>query len=70
MSVAIEQYFPKKQHIIEDIGFGEFEEKYINPSGRTLASTPVERLIYAEKLCVLYILSKLFLLKERRTFYE
>jgi len=34
----------------EDIGFEELAEKYVKPTGRTLAFTPVERMIYAEKL--------------------
>ncbi len=36
--------------IIEDISFRELDERYIRPAGRNLASTPIERLIYAEKL--------------------
>lgn len=35
---------------IEDIGYDELFEHYIHPTGRTLASTPVERIVYAEKL--------------------
>jgi len=36
--------------VIEDVGYDELAEKYIKPSGRLLASTPIERVIYAEKL--------------------
>ena len=36
--------------INEDIDFSELHKRYVVPTGRILASTPVERLIYAEKL--------------------
>jgi methyltransferase (TIGR00027 family) len=36
--------------VIEDAGYDELSEKYIKPTGRTLASTPIERMVYAEKL--------------------
>lgn len=36
--------------IIENIDLKELNNKYISPFGRTLFSSPVERLIYAEKL--------------------
>ncbi|MFL0197723.1 SAM-dependent methyltransferase [Clostridium sp. WILCCON 0269] len=36
--------------IIEDIGYDEMAEKYVKPTGRILISTPVERMVYAEKL--------------------
>jgi methyltransferase (TIGR00027 family) len=36
--------------IIEDLGYDELAEKYIMPTGRQLASTPVERVVYAEKV--------------------
>ncbi len=36
--------------IIEDVGYDEMIENYIQPTGRVLASTPIERMIYAEKL--------------------
>ncbi|MFC7394063.1 SAM-dependent methyltransferase [Scopulibacillus cellulosilyticus] len=36
--------------VIEDIGFDEIAEKYVKPTGRMLASTPIERVVYAEKL--------------------
>lgn len=35
---------------IEDIGYGELAERYVKPTGRTLSSTPIERIVYAEKL--------------------
>lgn len=35
---------------IEDVGYDEIAEKYIKPTGRILASTPIERMVYAEKL--------------------
>jgi len=36
--------------LIEDVGYDEMAEKYIGPTGRTLTSTPVERMVYAEKI--------------------
>jgi methyltransferase (TIGR00027 family) len=36
--------------IIEHIGYEELAERYVRPTGRELASTPVERIIYAEKV--------------------
>ncbi len=36
--------------IIEDVGYGELATKYIAPTGRLLVSTPVERLVYADKV--------------------
>jgi methyltransferase (TIGR00027 family) len=36
--------------IIEDIGYDGLADKYIVPTGRRLASTPVERMVYAEKV--------------------
>ena len=36
--------------IINDIGYDELAEKYIIATGRRLASTPVERVVYAEKV--------------------
>ena len=35
--------------VIEDIGYKEMAEKYVKPTGRILASTPIERMVYAEK---------------------
>lgn len=36
--------------IIEDISYEEIAKKYVKPTGRKLASTQVERMIYVEKL--------------------
>jgi methyltransferase (TIGR00027 family) len=36
--------------IVEHIGYEELAERYVRPTGRELASTPVERIIYAEKV--------------------
>ena len=36
--------------VIEDIGYGDMAERYVKPAGRTLASTPVERMVYAKKV--------------------
>ena len=36
--------------IIEDVGYDELATKYIVPTGRHLASTPVERMVYAERV--------------------
>ena len=36
--------------VIEDVGYDELAENYVEPTGRKLASTPIERLVYAEKL--------------------
>ncbi len=36
--------------IVEHLGYEELAERYIKPTGRELASTPVERIIYAEKV--------------------
>jgi methyltransferase (TIGR00027 family) len=35
--------------IIEDVGYGELTDRYLGPTGRRLASTPVERMVYAER---------------------
>ncbi len=35
--------------IIEDRGYDELAGEYLKPSGRKLASTPLERIVYAEK---------------------
>jgi methyltransferase (TIGR00027 family) len=37
-------------NLIEDIDFKELHDRYIRPTGRRLDWTPVERLIYAEKI--------------------
>jgi methyltransferase (TIGR00027 family) len=36
--------------IVEDVGYDELAGRYIDPSGRNLNSTPVERIVYAEKI--------------------
>jgi methyltransferase (TIGR00027 family) len=36
--------------LIEDIGYDELTPKYIKPTGRSLTSTPIERIVFAEKL--------------------
>jgi methyltransferase (TIGR00027 family) len=36
--------------VIEDLGYEELAERYVKPTGRDLASTPMERMVYAEKL--------------------
>jgi O-methyltransferase involved in polyketide biosynthesis len=36
--------------LVEDVGYDELAEKYVRPTGRVLASTPVERVACAEKL--------------------
>lgn len=52
MEVGAWPDFMKKYgwQIIEDIGYDDLSKKYIEPTGRVLATTPVERIIYAEKL--------------------
>ncbi len=36
--------------IIEDRGYDDLADEYFKPSGRKLGSTPVERIVYAEKI--------------------
>lgn len=36
--------------VIEDIGYEDLDERFVKPSGRVLASTPIERMVFAEKL--------------------
>lgn len=36
--------------IIEHVGYEELAEQYVRPTGRELASTPIERIVYAEKV--------------------
>ena len=36
--------------VVEHLGYDELAERYVKPTGRELASTPVERMVYAEKL--------------------
>jgi methyltransferase (TIGR00027 family) len=36
--------------LIEDLAYKELARRYVAPTGRNLASTPIERIVYAEKL--------------------
>ena len=36
--------------VIEDLGYDVLAEKYVKPTGRMLTSSPIERIVYAEKL--------------------
>jgi methyltransferase (TIGR00027 family) len=36
--------------VLEDVGYDELANKYIRPATRLLASTPIERIVYAEKM--------------------
>lgn len=36
-------------HVLEDVGYDELALRYVVPTGRHLSSTPVERMVYAEK---------------------
>ncbi|AAM03623.1 TPA: class I SAM-dependent methyltransferase [Methanosarcina acetivorans] len=36
--------------VVEHVGYEELAGRYIRPTGRELASTPVERIVYAEKV--------------------
>jgi len=36
--------------LIEDVAYEELAHEYIRPTGRSLASTQVERIVYAEKV--------------------
>jgi methyltransferase (TIGR00027 family) len=35
--------------VVEHVGYDELAERYVKPTGRELAFTPVERVVYAEK---------------------
>jgi O-methyltransferase involved in polyketide biosynthesis len=35
--------------VVEDVTYEELSGKYVTPTGRELASTPVERIIHAKK---------------------
>jgi len=35
--------------LIEDLGYEELAERYIKPTGRDLVTTPIERVVCAEK---------------------
>lgn len=36
-------------HVVEHFGYDELAQRYVAPTGRALASTPIERIVYAEK---------------------
>lgn len=36
-------------HVVEHPGYDELAARYVAPTGRALASTPIERIVYAEK---------------------
>jgi methyltransferase (TIGR00027 family) len=47
---AVEVFLnPYGWRVIEHVGYEELAERYVRPTGRTLASTPIERAVYAEK---------------------
>jgi len=37
-------------HLVEHLGYQELHERYVRPTGRQLAVTPIERIVSAEKL--------------------
>ena len=37
-------------HVVEHLGYEELVERYVKPTGRELAFTPIERMVYAEKV--------------------
>ncbi len=41
---------PYGWRVIEHLGYEELAERYVKPTGRELASTPIERMVYAVKL--------------------
>jgi len=36
--------------LLEHLGYDELAQRYVKPTGRKLLSTPLERMVYAEKL--------------------
>jgi len=36
--------------VLQDRGYDEMADSYIKPSGRTLTATPLERIVFAEKI--------------------
>jgi O-methyltransferase involved in polyketide biosynthesis len=36
--------------LVEHLGYEELAERYVKPTGRKLVSSPIERMVYAEKL--------------------
>ncbi len=43
---------PYGWRVVEHVGYEELAERYVRPTGRALASTPIERIVYAEKVSV------------------
>jgi methyltransferase (TIGR00027 family) len=41
---------PYGWRVIEHLGYEELSERYVKPTGRELVATPIERMVYAEKL--------------------
>ena len=41
---------PYGWRMVEDVSYDQLAEKYVRPTGRRLKSTPVERIVYAEKI--------------------
>ncbi|MGB6063317.1 MAG: hypothetical protein WBG50_00815 [Desulfomonilaceae bacterium] len=41
---------PYGWRLVEHLGYEELAERYVKPTGRELASTPIERMVYAEKV--------------------
>jgi len=41
---------PYGWYVVEHLGYEELAERYVKPTGRELASMPIERMVYAEKL--------------------
>jgi methyltransferase (TIGR00027 family) len=37
-------------HLMEDVSYEELAERYVKPTVRVLASSPIERIVYAEKV--------------------
>jgi len=40
---------PYGWRVVEHVGYDDLAERYIVPTGRTMATTPIERIVYAEK---------------------
>ncbi len=41
---------PYGWRVVEHLGYEALAERYVRPTGRVLASTPIERMVYAEKV--------------------
>lgn len=37
-------------HLVGDVSYEELAGRYVSPTGRVLATSPVERIVYPEKL--------------------